>query len=199
MSNRVVLASLLLLSPLAAKAQSTDPVDRNNAGAYAGLGLNIGQGHGVGFEDNGTAYLMSADIGYVMKRDTWNRIEIGLELGSGKVEFGEGNVDVTTDLGLVALMKAGYGYSLGDHAFGIFRAGFGIANGETEVKNIGSASEDVDGTVAMLGYDVVFPASETLDFTVGANYRIYSLDGDNQVEKFQVNVPSLSAAARIRF
>lgn len=199
MNFRVVLASVALSCPAIAFAQSEDPVDRNNAGPYAGLNLQLGQSHGVGAEDNGTAYLMGADIGYVMRRDTWNRIELGLELSTGKANFGEDDTDVDLNLGLVALFKAGYGYSLGSSAFGMFRVGFGIANGEAESKTTGleSDKEDFDGTVAMLGYDVVFPASESLDFVVGANYRIYTLKGDG--DSFQVNVPAVSAAARLRF
>lgn len=200
MNIRAVLASLLLASPTLAFAQSTDPVDRNNAGPFGGLNLNLGQAHGVGADDNGTAYLVSADVGYVMKRDTWNRIELGLELGTGKAEFGSKGSDFVLDLGLVALVKAGYGYSLGDHAFGMFRVGFGIASGEGEVEILGGkTSEDVDGTVALVGYDVVFPASETLDFTVGLNYRIYNLKGDDVIDNFQVNVPAINAGARVRF
>lgn len=211
MKFHVVLASLALAFPMVAQAQSTDPVDRNNAGPYVGLGLNLGQSHGVGFDDNGTAYLIGADIGYVLKRDTWNRIELGVELQTGKAKIGDdvtnpltGNklsADVDLDLDLVALFKVGYGYSLGDHAFGIFRAGFGIANGDAELKMAGlSGSNDIDGTVAMLGYDVVFPANETLDFTVGVNYRIYTLDVEgNNFDDLQLNVTALNAGARLRF
>ena len=208
MKNSVVLASLFLFSPLAAQAQSTDPVDRNNAGPFAGLGLNLGQAHGVGADSNGLAYLLSADIGYVMKRDTWNRIELGLELSTGKAEFGTEingiDLDYDVDITLAAMLKAGYGYSMGDHAFGIFRAGFGIANAEAEAKAGGTSFDfgDASGTVAMVGYDVVFPASDTLDFLVGANYRILNLNFDDiqgQSGDLQINIPAIAGAARIRF
>lgn len=208
MKITVVLASLFLLSPVAAYAQSVDPVDRNNGGPFAGLGLSLGQAHGVGADSNGLGYLLSADVGYVMKRDTWNRIEFGLELSTGKAEFGSEtngiDVDYAVDIKFAAMLKAGYGYSLGDHAFGIFRGGFGIVNADAKAKG-GGASFDFgssSGTVALLGYDVVFPASETLDFLVGANYRIINLNFDDiqgQSGDVQINIPAISGAARLRF
>ncbi len=205
MNFRVVLASLCLLAPVTAFAQSDDPVDRNVGGGYAGLALNLGQAHGVGSDDNGTAYLMGADIGYVMPRDTWNRIEFGLELSTGKAEFGDSGSDAELDFGLIAMGKVGYGYSLGGHSFGMFRLGFGIANGDAEVKQNGLTSDagDFDGTVAMVGYDVVFPANDNLDFLVGVNYRIYNVSFDDAPagsnDDTQINITSVNAAARFRF
>jgi hypothetical protein len=212
MNFRVVLASLFFLQPLAAFAQSDDPVDRNIGGGYAGLALNLGQAHGVGADGNGTSYLMGADIGYVLPRDTWNRIEFGLELSTGKAEYdlklSNQDADVDINFGLVALAKVGYGYSLGGHAFGMLRLGFGIANGDADVSSpalkaagLSADQGDFDGTVAMIGYDAVFPATSNLDFLVGINYRIYTLDFDDAATdgNAQVNVTSVNAAARFRF
>lgn len=207
MRFRVVLASFLFLSPMVAQAQSTDPVDKNVSGGYVGGQLTLGQAVKVGDTSPGTAYLVGVDVGYVMKRDTWNRIELGLEVATGKAEYRDkqygAGVDFDLDLKLVTMLKAGYGYSLGDHAFGLFRVGVGIAQADLEGKANGATLDagSASGTAAMIAYDVVFPASDALDFTVGASYRIMSFNFDDiqgNDGDVQVNLPAIYAGARFR-
>ncbi|MCX6127829.1 MAG: hypothetical protein NTX25_02045 [Proteobacteria bacterium] len=122
--------SALLIWLGSSLAMADEPVDKNFGGPYAGGQMVLGQGFKVGKGSPGPAYLLGFDLGYGMKRDTWNRIELGLELDTGKASFTdalpEGDLKVDLDIDLVMMVKAGYGYSLGSNAFGVFRAGAGI-------------------------------------------------------------------------
>ncbi|HYX39870.1 MAG: porin family protein [Pseudobdellovibrionaceae bacterium] len=184
------------------QARAEDPVDRNFPGPYVGGQLTLGQAFKAGSGSPGTAYLLGADLGYGIKRDTWNRIELGLELATGKAAFTEktnlGDVKVDLDLDLVMMLKAGYGYSLGDAAFGTFRIGAGIAQASYEGKLGGFvATDNTSGVAAMIGWDAFFPASPTMDFLFGASYRIFNFKFEGQ-DSFQMSFPGLYAGARVR-
>ncbi|WP_141736044.1 outer membrane beta-barrel protein [Oligoflexus tunisiensis] len=184
------------------QALAVEPVDRNFAGPYVGGHLNLGQSFKAGSGSPGTAYLLGADVGYGIKRDTWNRIELGAELSTGKSAFTDktafGDVDVDLDLDLVMMLKAGYGYSLGDAAFGTFRIGLGVAQASFEGKIGGlTVTDETSGVAAMLGWDAFFPASPTFDFLFGASYRIFNFKFEDQ-DSFQVSMPGIYAGARVR-
>jgi hypothetical protein len=175
-----------------------EPVDKNFAGPYVGGHLNLGQSFKSGSGSPGTAYLLGADVGYGIKRDTWNRIELGAEFSTGKASFSDKSAgveyDVDLDLDLVMMLKAGYGYSLGDAAFGTFRLGVGVAQASAE---IAGATDDASGVAAMIGWDAFFPASQTMDFLFGASYRIFNFKFEG-VDSFQVSMPGVYAGARVR-
>jgi hypothetical protein len=184
------------------QAWAAEPVDRNFGGPYVGGLLNVGQSFKAGSGSPGTAYLLGADVGYGIKRDTWNRIELGAELATGKGSFTDktafGEVDVDIDLDLVMMLKAGYGYSLGDAAFGTFRVGVGVAQASYEGKIGGvTATDDTSGVTAMLGWDAYFPASPTFDFLFGASYRIFTFKFEGQ-DSIQLSMPGVYAGARVR-
>lgn len=206
MKIRVVLASVMLLCPFIAHAQSDDPVDKNVGGPYVGAQFVVGQAIKVGDSSPGVAYLVGADVGYVVKRDTWNRLELGLELSTGKASFKDKDFDrdVDIDLNLVSMVKAGYGYSLGGHSFGVFRAGVGIAQASYDSSlDVGGKLDggDSTGIAALLAWDAVVPASDTLDFTFGLSYRILSFnfkDLPNDDGSFQMNIPAAYAGVRVK-
>ncbi|MBC7661480.1 MAG: hypothetical protein H7249_17425 [Chitinophagaceae bacterium] len=202
----VVLASVLLFSPVIAQAQTDDPVDKNVGGPYVGGQFVVGQGVKVGDSSPGVAYLIGADVGYVVKRDTWNRIELGLELSTGKASYKDKDFkeDVDLNLNLVTMVKAGYGYSLGGHSFGVFRAGVGIAQASYDGKsdlgpkvNGGSST----GVATLLAWDAVIPASDALDFTFGVSWRTVNFnfkDLPNNQGSYQLNIPAVYAGARVK-
>lgn len=202
----VVLASVFFLCPVIAHAQSSDPVDKNFGGGFVGGQLVLGQAIKVGDSSPGVAYMLGLDAGYVMRRDTWNRIELGLEIDSGKASYKDKDfdTDVDIDLNLVTMVKAGYGYSLGDHAFGVLRLGVGIAqasfDGKTDsgVKVDGGSSS---GVASMIAWDVVAPASDTVDFNFGISWRMLNFnfkDMPGDSGSFQLNIPAIYAGARVR-
>lgn len=179
-----------------------EPEDKNFGGPYVGGQLNLGQSFKAGSGSPGVAYLLGADVGYGIKRDTWNRIEIGAELSTGKAAFTDkspaGDVDVILDLDLVMMLKAGYGYSLGGSAFSTFRLGVGIAQASGDFKVRGLTTTDMtSGVAGMLGWDAFYPASPSLDFLAGASYRIFNFKFDD-ADSFQVSMPGIYVGARYR-
>lgn len=198
--NKLALASLMAVSfAHNAFALEDAPVDRNNPGPYLGLNLNFGQAQKAGGSSGPGAYWNAAgEMGYVFKRDTWNRIEVGLELGTGGMEFKDRdqiNGNVSIDLKSYAMFKAGYGYSLGGHAFGVWRLGAGLAFAELD--GPASLTDKGNGITALVGWDAVFPASEKLHLIGGFNLRYYNFNWD-KLDSFQVNVPAIYGAVRIQ-
>jgi hypothetical protein len=201
MQWRGLLLALGFLSFSTGTLAQSEPVDKNVGGPFLGGQLVFGQGVKVGDASPGPAWLMLADVGYGIKRDTWNRIELGLELGTGAATFDDndnGGVKVDLDLKMVSMIKAGYGYSLGDHAFGILRVGIGMAQAEYE-GTLGNqqSTDDATGTAAMVAWDAVFPASPTVEFLFGASFRVMNFNFD-RVDDFQLNIPSLYGGTRVR-
>jgi hypothetical protein len=192
---------VVLACSLTAYGQTTDPVDKNKPGATLGGGLQFGQANKTGGSNPGLFWNLSGELGYVIKRDTWNRIEFGAELGTGRLMFETDdtpNADVSVDLNGFALFKAGYGYSLGGHAFGIWRIGAGLTAADLDI-DVGGASvtDSGQGLIGMIGWDAVFPASDSLDFVAGLNLRHYNFSWDD-ADSFQVNAPAMYVMARAR-
>ena len=174
-------------------AQS-EPVDKNTGGPYVGGVFGLGQSSTTGDSSPGPAWLLGVDVGLGVKRDTWNRIEFGLEIDRGSLGFEQKSTksESTLDLDLMALFKAGYGYSLGDHAFGFFRAGVGLAQ-------VSYKGESDSGVAYLLGWDAIFPAKDNLDFSVGVNWRAVQVKFDALADSStQINIPSLALGARVR-
>ncbi len=192
-------------------AQSVDPVDRNQPGPFVAVQAQFGLADQVSGSGSGPAWGLAVDFGYVMKRDTWNRLELGLGLETGGMDFQSNDADVTmTYMPLVAL-KAGYGYSLGDHVFGNWRFAVGMASTTIEQSpdTLNAASFDTDGQaiVSSLGWDVVLSPDEgDSELVFGAQFRIYNVNPDRvrvadtlvDPNPFQVNVPSVYASYRMR-
>ncbi len=197
------LSTFLICS--AASAQ-VDPVDKNFGGPYAGGQVIFGQAYKAGNGSPGAAFLGAADIGFGLKRDTWNRVELGLELATGTASFkdeGALDIDVDIDLNMLVMLKAGYGYSLGGPAFGFFRAGVGMVQSEYEGS---SSGVDIDGgsstgVASMIAWDAVYMASDKLDLIGGASFRIVNFnfkDISDDRGTFQMNIPSVYGGIRWR-
>ncbi|NRA65027.1 MAG: outer membrane beta-barrel protein [Pseudobacteriovorax sp.] len=177
-----------------------EPVDKNKKGVYAGGSLRFGQSFQAGTGSSGATFGAAGEFGVILPRDSWNRIEIGGEFGTTSLGFkDESGEKVTVDALPVALVKFGYGYSLGNHAFGMFRLGAGLGVGELEQ---GDFTTDATALVGLIGWDAVFPATDHLDFTVGVDYRMHdvSLDSANGVDfdNIQVNSVNVFASARLK-
>ncbi len=177
-----------------------EPVDKNQSGPYFGGAAQFGQSFQAGSGNPGAAFSLGAEAGFVLKRDTWNRLEIGGEFSTATLNYeAEGGYDVSIAAFPQVLAKFGYGYSLGEHVFSVFRVGAGMGIGKYEIN---SRTTDATALIGMLGWDAVVPVGDYFDFVVGANYRIHKftvddLEGRN-VDSFQLNTSSLYAQARIR-
>ncbi len=206
MKFHVVLASILLCGSGFAYAQSEDPVDKNTGGGFVGAQVVVGEAFKVGDSSPGTAFLVGIDGGYTVRRDTWGRIEFGLELDTGKATYKDKDNDYRADLDLdlVAMVKAGYGYSLGNHVFGVLRVGVGVAQASLDAKPVGAAKIDggkSSGVASMIAWDAVFPANDALDFNIGVSFRMIQFNFDdlpNDTGSFQVNIPAVYAGARLK-
>ena len=197
-----LIASLVLCSvPLLA-----EPVDMNFGGPFLSGGLLVGQSDVAGGDVTpGQSFGLGGELGFVAKRDTWNRLEFGLDLASTALSFkSKSGPSVETDLNMKqALLKVGYGYSLGQNVFALVRGGAGLAFGDYEVSDSGSSvSSDASAVVSMLGADIVYPVSEHMEFVLGAQMRILNTSVDDiagqSVDSFQVNQLLVLAQTRLK-
>lgn len=199
--NGVRTLTLALSVIFAHQAQAWDdaPVDRNFPGPTVGLNLNFGQAQKAGGSSSpGPFWSAGVEAGYVFKRDTWNRMELGFELATGGLEFRDRDqIDskLSIDLKTMAMVKAGYGYSLGGAAFGVWRLGVGMAFAELDTNT--GLRDDGSAIAASLGWDAVFPASDRLHMIFGFNFRYFNFSWD-EIDSFQVNVPAIYGALRMQ-
>lgn len=183
-----IFGSVLLVFICSQAWAQSEPIDLNNPGPFAGVRLGLGQAAQPGSSATpGASWSVAGDLGYVVKRDTWGRIELGVELGTGSLSY-KNETDIDIDLKTSALVKVGYGYSLGDHAFGVFRLGVGVASAEWK-------SESTSATVTSLAWDAVLPLSDVLYANLGLDYRFYSFSWD-ELGGIQVNTPTVYAGMR---
>lgn len=199
-----------------AQAQTTDPVDRNKSGGYLGAAFSFGQANRVGKGTGGTAWFLGIEPGYGMSRDTWARFELSFELGTGKLAYKDkdnsSNASVDVDVAYYGLIKAGYGYSLGDNVFAVWRLGVGPSSVKWTAKDSGvkAKSDSLSGLVYQAGVDIVAPMSDRMDLYGGVTYRIMSFNVDDakvdgvtgsvKIDKDeQVNIPMVQVGARMHF
>ena len=135
--------TLILLSTLLSSTSFSqiEPVDKNDAGLYIGGSVRGGQAYRPGGDGSaGGAFGGGAEFGYVMPRDTWDRVEVGVELSLAEYNFDiEDSRAVKINNSPQVLVKFGYGYSLGAHTFGIFRVGAGVARADIEIDGVDQA------------------------------------------------------------
>lgn len=200
--NQIVLIKAfalgLCLSLSAPVFAQRDPVDRNYSGALLGGGLYFGQGTPVGGGSSGMAWFTYLEVGFGRAADTWNRFEGALELSTGSVKFSPERNGIKTkntyDVTMQFLAKGGYGYSLGDHVFGMFRLGAGVASGEVKADGF-DVSVDASSFVGQLGWDVVVPMADRLYLDGGLNWRFMTVNPDRG-DDFQVNIPLIKLGMR---
>lgn len=199
--------SVFILALLADSAYSqVEPVDKNDSGLYIGGQVRGGQSYRPGGGGSaGAAFGGGFEVGYVMPRDTWNRVEVGAEFLLTEYNFSVDDrfldeVDIKVSKSPSFLVKFGYGYSLGQHTFGVFRVGAGLARADVE---LGDLTSEATGIQGMLGYDFVLPAADIFDFVTGVDFRAQQYDIDDingrPVDDLNVSVLSLYAAARFSF
>lgn len=166
----------------------TDPVDKNHSGPFVGGDFSIVRGSTTEGQ-TGFGYGGALNLGYVVKRDTWNRFEFGIELGSDRLDLGGKAVDgdVAFNTNFLAMIKGGYGYSLGGNAFGVWRLGVGLA--ETQIGDKDGSKGD--GFVARLGWDAVIPMDHAMSFVVG----VYAQKTESRFDSASYDDISLNAIA----
>lgn len=154
---------------------------------YVGANFGIGQSFASHPGSPGIAYDMSVEPGYSIPLGSWARAEASLEAGFGQSGYRASGSELDEKLTFTTMSimpKLGYGYSLGNDLFAVWKIGVGPStlkysgkdkNGNTFSGNnlaVGIRSEFI----------VVLPASSILDFTAGAKVTHLSSDlGDTSV------------------
>ena len=191
----------LLLSPWALGDGAPSPYDQNHSGAFAAGTLSFGQSRAAGGSSPGTSWLAGGELGYIAAQESWNRLEMGAEFGVGAASFKPNGADSTVDLDIdfYVLAKFGYAYAIADNVFGVLRVGAGPVAATYPAASIAGSdsSESLTGFMGLIGYDVVVPASEKLEFVAGVETRMASFSGDD-VDSFQLNTPGLNLAVRFK-
>jgi hypothetical protein len=186
----------------------------NDSGVFIGAGLGFGQARTTeAGASPGLGYLLSFEPGYQFHTGSWSRLEF-----SGQIFTGRLGLRVDEDLGgkltlpinFGALVKAGYGFSLGDKVFGVLRAGVGPVQSDWK-GDIGGAtyesSSALNGVAAMVGYSIVAPMTHSLDLTGGITWMHMQFDlgkvksGSSTVSLDRpliVNIPQAELGLRFR-
>lgn len=145
--------------------------------------FSVGIGGGFGFakerdgDESGIVAGGFLEPSYTMMLDPWSIGEFSLEVGSGKIDYESGNQDVEIGLNYMAMLQAGYGYSLGDNLFTIFKVGAGPASADFEaggVKSDGSTT----GIALRLSAGLRMLAAQAIDFGVGLRGTYVTFDFD---------------------
>lgn len=186
----------------------------NDSGMFLGAGPQFGQARTT--EDGaspGTAVFLNADVGYQTRRGSFGRLEFAGQLLSGAATFRpkDGDSESKVAVGFGLLFKGGIGYSLGQKLFGVARLGLGPVLAKVEAHPEGGGkftSDTVTGLAGYLGYGIVAPMTDSLDFTAGFSWTHYQLsvdklkDSDGDSYDFDrtviLNVPALDLGIRFR-
>lgn len=185
-----------------------------NSGPFIGAGPVFGQARTT--EEGaspGTAVFLNFEAGYQARRSGFGRLEFSGQLFSGQASFrpqdGDGETNVPVGFGL--LFKGGIGYSLGQTLYGVMRVGLGPVLAKIEAHPDGGGkftSDSTTGLAGYLGYGIVAPFTDSLDFTGGFSWTHYQLsvdklkDSDGNKYDFDrtviLNVPAVDLGIRFR-
>ncbi len=185
----------------------------NASGLYATGALMFGEAQAAGKSRSGAAYLASGEIGYIMPRGSWDRLEASVEFMSGVLNFKSDDAskaDQTTQVGGALLAKFGQGYSLGDKVKAVWKVGIGpmLAKYQTRADGVTAKSTSlINGLVGQIGLDVLMPAGSWFDFVGGFKLNHFQYDVDTvEVDGteydvksgFNVNVPVVEVGLRFK-
>jgi len=146
---------------------------------------------GVGFRFGGT-------VGYEKPLSTWSRISLAGDLFIGNASFKDTNAKSQVLVGLGALGKFGYGYSLGSSMFGYWTLGIGPAltkfSSTQDVTGLKAESTGTNlGFMFQLGFEAVIPMTSMLDVVGGVTHTRIGVDtGDVKVSGVTTSGTSFS-------
>lgn len=155
----------------------------NASGVFVGGGVSFGQASPTDAGSPGLASLFHIVPGYQVARGSWGRIEFGADVFSGKLSLRHANNSAETGgkislpIGLGFVPQFGYGYSLGEKMFGVLRVGVGPVMAKMELGDLKS-SGSLSGLSGMLGWDLIAPVADRIDFTAGLAWSHWQFDID---------------------
>lgn len=203
-----------MLQPNEIQTTGIEANPANDSGVFLGAGLSFGQARTT--EEGaspGTAYFLHLEPGYQVRRGSFGRLEFSGDLlfGQGSFRQGNGGGTASMNVGFGLLLKAGFGYSLGDKAYGLVKIGAGPAIGKVTAHPDGAGkveSDTISGLAAYLGWTMVMPLSEALDATGGISWTHFQMPVDKLKgsggaeyafdQTVIVNVPALELGLRLR-
>ncbi len=187
----------------------------NESGFFLGAGLGFGQARSTDKDTTpGLAMLGKIEPGFQVGRGSWSRLEFSGEFLFGNISFrtketNAGKVEMPIGFGL--LVKAGYGYSLGEKAIAMVKLGVGPMLAKYKAKPLGQTAESdgaVSGLAAMVGWTMVLPMTDVLDGVLGIDWHHYQFNVDDVKingakadydRNVAVNVPQANLGLRVRF
>jgi hypothetical protein len=176
------------------KEPAPGPAPKIPSSLYAGFNLGIGQSRPSGTGNDKGAYLLSPKIGYNKTLTTWSLFDADLDFLYGNI--GHSAANITIDYG--ALLRVGYGYSLGNRVFGIWKAGLGIYNADYALtSDTAYKAKGILGSVYQVAFEALFPITSSVALTASAQWNYFALSV-NQVKSGALTKPPANDEERIQ-
>lgn len=168
------------LKPSQVNLQGETANPANASGVFLGAGISVGQATPTEAGSPNLASFAHFTPGYQVGKGSWGRIEFGADFFAGQLRLR--HADNTSDTGGLVqvpiryglMPQFGYGYSLGDKMFGVLRVGVGLGQASLELG--GLKDRALTGLAGMLGWDLIAPVSDSLDFTAGIAWTHWQFD-----------------------
>ena len=203
-----------MLTPAEVPLETPNSAPNNQSGPFVGATFSLGQGRTTeGSGNPGIATFFKIEPGYQIGTSSWNRIEVSGELLQGTIGFRQATGTLSgkhrLDVNVGFLAKFGYGYSLGNRMYALAKVGAGALTGKLKAtaNDLTVESDSISGTALSLGWTMVLPIGEKIDFNGGftwlhSQFDVGSLKAGPAVYDYGrslvVNVPSLDLGIRVR-
>ncbi len=153
-----------------------EPAPKVRSKLYAGFNLGIGQSQTTAHPDTGpkSAWVLGPKLGYNKVLSTWSLFDADLSLIAG--DIGHSDADIRINYG--AMIRVGYGYSLGNRLFGIWKVGVGMFNANYTITDIDFKANNLMGTVVQGAFELLFPISSGVALTGAAQWNRFILPVD---------------------
>ena len=184
----------------------------NREGLFLGAQVSGWTAFDTATSRGGAAFNYGGEVGYVMPRGSWDRLEISAFVGRGVRQFtekGGTKAKQTMEDKFAGIVRVGIGYSLGTTAMAVWRIGAGLFSSDytTEISDTKyTSTSSYTGPVGQIGADLVLQATPALDFIVGLNVNQYQFDVDKvssaqtdlEIDK-PLNVNEIAAVLSMRY
>lgn len=187
--------------------------DRSKSQVFVGAVGSFGQSS-VDYDDasSGVSFRVGGEAGLIKPTGSWSRLALSGEAFMGNGTFSAPGVKGQIQIGLGALAKFGYGYSLGNNIFGFWTLGLGPALTKVSAKqSVTGATIKSKGTsigfMGQLGFLAVIPMTDSLDVTGGVDYTKIGVDsGDMDIDgttvsgdRYNTTLLEAQVGLRLRF
>jgi hypothetical protein len=185
----------------------------NDSGLFLSGNIWLGQSQAVKISRPGLAAIVGGEIGYSLAQDSWARLQGGAFVGTGMLNFKSKDSpreSQTVSIGLMPILRGAYGYSLGNGAMMLWRAGAGgfVGHYATDIGDVEyKTSSMFPGLVGQLGAELLMSSSSWFEVIVGVDFTHYSFEvdeikgGGNKLEvdrSFNVNSPTVNLGLKLR-